>query len=730
MPFLAMPAFAMLAHPGRPARSLPSRAPAPRRSPEALDAHVAPLPHAGGGFRYPVHHPGEPALRPVVVPIVAGTVAMLVLLWALALQTIAQGRHDAIASAGWRTVNRAVAFEQFVARTFDVARLATDHLAEKLGPPRATGAAPRLLDDPVARNPLFAGTGVVDAQGNLRWTSTPDAAPAPLTAADLDALRADRQGHAHIFGPARLRPGGPALVTFARPVRDARGVLLGAAFARIPVARLVDFNRDARTRPNDLVSILRDSDGITLARRTGDRISWGENLNGRLPRLREPLEAGAYVARGALTGMRRIFCNRPIAGYGLTATFSFAEADMLAPEAVHARRIVRMMLLITLAILLFAALAVQALRRRESATRDLAGLNDRLREAQRIGGIGDWEYDVPRDRLVLSEQLCRMHGRTPEQRLISGREALAAFAAEDRRKLLQAVRHALAEQRPQSCDLVSRHDRRSASSHRIRIVPIVCPDGVARSLIGTDQDINVERSHAALRDTVAHGARVEAMNVMAATIAHELTQPLTAASNYLAAARFARDAVRVPIESLLDKARDQIQLAARIIERARDMAANRRGAATARVAEAVDDAVALLRAARLEDVPRIVLVLDPEAPLVAADKVQVQQVLLNLLRNAAEAVAGRPDARIVVASLLQADGMVQLSVSDNGPGIDRPDALFAPMRSAGGSGGLGLGLSICRTIVESYGGRIYADLHLERGARLCFTLPALAARSA
>lgn len=685
-----------------------------------------PSPPARRGFLYPVHRPALGPLRPTLLLIAVGAAVIATLLWSAGEQMLAQSRADALAAATRENANRAIAYEQFVARTLDSARLAIDHYADRfdsLTPKAGPPTPPELLSDPIAHNRLFASVAVLDSAGAVRWASVPglpamDFARHPTFA----RVRNDRSGRVTIseaeVSPYVRRP----LISISRAIRDAEGRFRGAVVVRIPVERFVDFNQGAATRPLDVISVIR-LDGMTLARRTGATISYGESLAGKLPMRHQQTDPnGTYVGPSAFTGIRRVFSHRRLSDYGIFVTTGIAERDILRGEEARTVRVRGMTTGITLALALFAGLAMHALRRREKAARDLAGTNDRLHEAQRIGGIGDWEYDIATDRLVLSDQLCRMYDRAPADDMVDGRAALAMLSSPDRRRLLDAVRAAIGTRRPQSCEVTARTGRRHSSHRRIRIVPIVAADGAIGSLMGTDQDINAEKAHAALREEIAHGARVQAMNIMAATIAHEIAQPLTAASNYIAAARLGEGRQ----DALLDKARAQISLAHGIMQRARDMAANRRAGGAARIAEAVDDAVSLLRASLPDCSAEFSVDLDADAAWVAADKVQVQQVLLNLLRNAAQAIEGIANAQIAVTSTLQADGMVLLTVADNGPGIRTPENLFQPFASTRPASGLGLGLSICRTIVESYGGRIYADSSTLRGARLCFTLPGLA----
>jgi two-component system sensor kinase FixL len=115
--------------------------------------------------------------------------------------------------------------------------------------------------------------------------------------------------------------------------------------------------------------------------------------------------------------------------------------------------------------------------------------------------------------------------------------------------------------------------------------------------------------------------------------------------------------------------------------------------------------------------------LDPYASPVLVDKVQIQQVLINLIRNAVDAMAQSPQRRLLVISRNDQPGFVRVTVSDTGPGVDPAVAsqLFTAFVSTK-SGGMGLGLSICRTIVEANGGRIWMEPREGGGTSFHFTL--------
>ena len=232
-----------------------------------------------------------------------------------------------------------------------------------------------------------------------------------------------------------------------------------------------------------------------------------------------------------------------------------------------------------------------------------------------------------------------------------------------------------------------------------------------------------------LQSELIHVSRVSAMGTMASTLAHELNQPLTAVANYLEAGRDVMraggpDAGALAAEAMEEAAREALR-AGSIVRRLRDFV--QRGELEQRpemLAQLVEEASRLALMGGRERGVRGFVALDPSAPEVVVDRVQIQQVLVNLLRNAVEAMADAPVRDVTITS--QSDGsMVRVSVTDTGRGIDPAVAprLFEAFSSSKDSG-MGLGLSICRTIIEAHGGRIWAEAGPEgRGTAFHFTLP-------
>ncbi len=232
-----------------------------------------------------------------------------------------------------------------------------------------------------------------------------------------------------------------------------------------------------------------------------------------------------------------------------------------------------------------------------------------------------------------------------------------------------------------------------------------------------------------LQAELAHMSRFTAMGEMASTLAHELNQPLTAVATYLnGCARLLDRGAGADLAMLRDgieRAAEQALRAGQIIRRLREFVA--RGETERRresLPKLVEEASALALVGERESGVRVDFVFAPECRAVIADKVQVQQVLLNLIRNAMEAMRESERRELVVSTVPAMEGMVRISVADTGPGI-APHImaqLFQPFVTTK-SYGMGVGLSVSRTIVEAHGGRLWAEPNPGGGAVFFFTLP-------
>ena len=231
-----------------------------------------------------------------------------------------------------------------------------------------------------------------------------------------------------------------------------------------------------------------------------------------------------------------------------------------------------------------------------------------------------------------------------------------------------------------------------------------------------------------LQSELFHATRVSSMGQLASAIAHELNQPLTAISNYLQAAQRLANMegtqIGEKVAGVIGKSADQALRAGQIIQRLRKLI--EKGEIERRpenINKIVEEASALALVGR----PGVQVRLDlaHELPLALVDKVQIQQVMLNLMRNALEAMGEQPDSEIVLRTRANGPESLLVSVSDSGPGLPAVvrEQLFQPFVTTKRSG-MGLGLSICRSIVNAHGGSLRADENPDgKGTSFVFDLP-------
>ena len=256
--------------------------------------------------------------------------------------------------------------------------------------------------------------------------------------------------------------------------------------------------------------------------------------------------------------------------------------------------------------------------------------------------------------------------------------------------------------------------------------------GQGRLFTGFLHDItereNIQRRAGILQQELMHASRLSAMGEMASGIAHELNQPLTAIMNYARAARRRLDRTQPdpePIAELVDKAGHQAERAAEIIKRLRRFIKKDESERRLEPVNAViEEAAALALIGASDRHIELIFSLDDSLPPVLMDRIEVQQVVLNILRNAIEAFEGPDERKIHITTQATGPRQVHVDIRDNGPGLARAiaDDPFRPFQTTKADG-LGIGLAISRTIIDAHGGRLWAESPQEGGAVFHFSLP-------
>ncbi len=314
-------------------------------------------------------------------------------------------------------------------------------------------------------------------------------------------------------------------------------------------------------------------------------------------------------------------------------------------------------------------------------------------------------------RLIMPDEFARHHDRYISDYLSTGK-----------RKIIGVGREVRAQHRDDSVFPVNLSVGEAVTS-------------AGRRFIGIIHDLRQRREREErvnqLQADMVHMARVSTMDEMGAALAHELNQPLTALMLYLQAVERACErsdsghAIPENVLAVLHKAVREAERAGNIIQRMRQFVEKRDPQRRlVDVNPLIMDAVELTKFGTRPGATSINCNLESDLPQVLVDPVQIQQILVNLTRNALEAVKGRPKPEVLITARRAAKG-VAIQVEDNGPGIqeDAMQDLFKTFASSK-SGGLGLGLAISKTIAQSHGGTIEVDPGGRgRGARFTLTLP-------
>ncbi|HEX7775601.1 MAG TPA: PAS domain S-box protein [Parvibaculum sp.] len=257
--------------------------------------------------------------------------------------------------------------------------------------------------------------------------------------------------------------------------------------------------------------------------------------------------------------------------------------------------------------------------------------------------------------------------------------------------------------------------------------------GQRRLFTGFIRDIterqSTERRLQDLQAELLHVSRLSAMGQMASALAHELNQPLSANMNYLKAARRTIDGIDLPevvrAVDLLDKAGGQTARAGQIIRRLREfIEKGKSNRAHENLNKVVEEAIALGLVGAAEANVRVRIGLQADLPLVPMDKIQIQQVVLNLIRNSFEAMQSVQKRELTVGTRADGAEAVLVDVSDTGPGLspEVAERLFQPFTTTKDTG-MGIGLSICRSIIESHDGELWATANADGGVTFSFRLP-------
>jgi PAS domain S-box-containing protein len=343
-----------------------------------------------------------------------------------------------------------------------------------------------------------------------------------------------------------------------------------------------------------------------------------------------------------------------------------------------------------------------------------------------------WRADAQGEAFFVTPSWQQLTGQSNEEMRKLG--WLQALHPDDRESTARLWQEAIREKRVFENEFRVRTHSGSYRYFHVQAVPIVAPDGRVQEWVGANTDIT-DRKEAALsaqrhRDELAHVSRIATMGELATSLAHELNQPLTAIlSNAQAGQRFLASESASPeeIREILKDIVDDDNRAGEVIRRMRALVKKEEiKFEPLNLGNLVSDVVLLTHSDAILHSIRVALEIKSGMPQVRGDKVQLQQVMLNLLLNAFDAMKNDPLSERMVLVKTDSDGAesVKVSVSDRGIGLDSDniDKIFQPFYTTK-TGGLGMGLSISRSIIEVHGGRLWAENNPRRGATFYFTVP-------
>jgi len=439
-----------------------------------------------------------------------------------------------------------------------------------------------------------------------------------------------------------------------------------------------------------------------------------------------------YLVDAGITAWRRgdhrravMLCGAILGAIVLGAIFSQLMVRQIMPGPF----IGLIFLLIVLAMAV--ELSIDLIRARQTDA-DLRRSEARMSHAALAANLGLWEWDITRDRIWGTRTGLAQAGLADDEGPTFER-FLESVHADDRGSVRQAIRRVVEDGEPVDIEYRTVDSPGGVRWISARGEADRGPDGKPRHVRGVTIDVTSQkRKDAELqeqRDQLAHIQRVSALGQLSSALAHEISQPLGAILRNAEAGELFLKKTPPDLDELSailgDIQRDE-QRAAAIIDRMRSFLKPRESVfETLEVKELLEQVATFLTAEFRAHDTRLVLDLPRVLPAVRGDRIQLQQVVLNLLLNCLEALSEfPPEQREVVIRASSTAGLVEVAVIDSGPGFaaDQINSAFEPFISTKKTG-TGIGLAICKTIVESHGGHIRAEHNPGGGAIVRFTLP-------
>lgn len=356
-------------------------------------------------------------------------------------------------------------------------------------------------------------------------------------------------------------------------------------------------------------------------------------------------------------------------------------------------------------------------------------------DAVQSSHLGLWEWDIRTNHAYFSEEWKRQIGYQNGEIEDHYKEWEIRLHSDDRARVLKTVQYHI-NNSSQKFQLEYRlrhndHSYRWVSCHSSLLKD---KDGMPYRMLGSHVDITAQKEAEAkaemLQEKLAHFLRLGTVNEMASGLAHELSQPLSAIANYCDAGLSVLRSDPRPNKKLMGfitNAYEQTLRASDLIHHLRRFISKRKPEKTlVDLNPLIKDTVRFIEPELQHNSVAVNLDLSQDSILIMLDKIEIQQVLVNLARNSIQAMERAKSERrlLTISTIVQGRATLRVTVQDTGPGVDTDnlDKLFEPFQTSKAEG-IGMGLPICQSIVKAHGGTLWTDVASTTGATFHFTLP-------
>ncbi len=359
-----------------------------------------------------------------------------------------------------------------------------------------------------------------------------------------------------------------------------------------------------------------------------------------------------------------------------------------------------------------------------------------LAEAERMSHIGSWAWDpATRSTTYWSAEMYRIHQRDPLHGPLPLEEERALYPPEDWTNMMEALERSTRDKVDIDCETKLIFADGPIKYIRVLGHPAVDASGNVVEVFGIMRDVTEQQHARAARDALqkvekklARAAQIATLGEVSASITHEINQPLTAiiANAHMCSEVLSSDRVSLAdTRSLVHEILERGYQATQVVERIRTLF---RGGTFERTTldlnEVVKEVINLIRSEAGKRCVTLEIDLETELPNILGDRVQLQQVLVNLCINGFDAMDSLVDRprKLSVRTRVHDPAAIRVEVQDNGVGLREPDRIFEAFFTTK-QNGMGMGLAICRSIIELHDGRLWPQDHKAPGTTFCFTLP-------